>query len=159
MVVVLTQDCDLAQDAAVRRAADTRADEDKLLMSALVCPLYFAEHLREGNHLEQLDRRMQRLNRDRWKPVMNNEVPRYHYLRFPEDSPLNDAVADFKHYFSVNVEDISSNRLVSFRYRIDDLFREDLSHRFSAYLSRIALPEEDPVPALLLASGAKSDVY
>jgi hypothetical protein len=52
--MVLTQDCDLEQDAAAR-VASTKKDEDKFLQSVLLCPAYQSEALRKGEHLRELD--------------------------------------------------------------------------------------------------------
>jgi protein gp37 len=50
------------------------------------------------------------------------------------------SVADFKHYFSVHVPYLERARRTNFVCRLSDLFREDVSQRFAAYLGRIGLP-------------------
>lgn len=141
-VAVLTQDCDLAQDYSVRWSRKGTSNEDKKLLSALVVPLYNAEHVYAGSHLDQLNVSMAPINRNKTpgKSLRNNETPRYHYLDFPASVPLVPSVADFKHYFSVNVEYLKAERTSKFVCQLAPLFREDLSHRFSAFLSRIGLP-------------------
>ncbi len=140
LVVVLTQDCDLEQES--RFLADNKGD-DKRLLSILVAPLYNAEHLYAGEHLSELEMRMEPIN-SRKSPgqfLRNNERPRYHYLEFPENVPVVPSVIDFKHYFSVPgdyLRDLRRERLVC---TIGALFREDVSQRFACFLSRIGLPE------------------
>jgi hypothetical protein len=149
--VVLTQDCDLAQDPRCAETAgdlqasgETRpASEDKWLLSVLVAPMYNAIHFFEGTHLADLSMRMQKFNSDQKRKVKINEVPRYHHMEFTDETPIPPVVIDFKHYFSVNAEylkRLTKDRLVC---QIPPLFREDLSHRFAAYLSRIALPIDE----------------
>jgi hypothetical protein len=108
-----------------------------------VAPLYNLEHVYAGQHLSDLERRM------RWDfgktergLILKNQIPRYHYLEFPPDVAVVNSVVDFKHYFAVTVETLKGLRKGNCVCRIDSLFREDLSHRFAAFLSRIGIPEQ-----------------
>ena len=67
LVVVLTQDCDLVQDARYRNNNADRVpqDQDKKLFSVLVAPMYNAEQVFAGQHLSELERRMTQINRKR----------------------------------------------------------------------------------------------
>jgi hypothetical protein len=141
-VVVLTQDCDLAQDFTFRWTEDTKSNHDKWLFSVLVAPLYNLEQLLSGEHLNELNMAMSPISRKKTpgKNLIQNETPRYHYLEFPEKVPLVPSVIDFKHYFSVNVVQLKQQKSEKFVCQIGELYREHLSHRFSNYLSRIGLP-------------------
>jgi len=144
LVVVLTQDCDLEQDARYRNPQLTEpSTQDKKLFSVLVVPLYNAEHVFQGQHLTELNLKMVSINRGKTegKSLMQNERPRYHYLDFPAAIPIVPSIADFKHYFSVSVVYLSKIRPKNFVCRLSELYREDLSQRFAAYLARIGLPE------------------
>jgi hypothetical protein len=146
LVIVLTQDCDLEQDAKVRTLGPEARSQDKLLFSVLVAPLYNVEHVYEGKHLSDLNMQMQEINRKK-TPGTNltkNETPRYHFLVFPERIPIVPSVIDFKHYFSVNVNYLKRVKRKQFVCRVGDLFREDISQRFASFLSRIGLPELGP---------------
>lgn len=142
LVVVLTQDCDLEQNARYRGDRKPSSD-DKRLFSVLVAPLYNAEHVFQGMHLSDLDLRMEPINKKRTPgtTLIQNERPRYHYLNFPDDIPIVAQIVDFKHYFSVNVSYLDWIRGKNFICRISELYREDLSQRFAAYLARIGLPD------------------
>jgi hypothetical protein len=141
-VVVLTQDCDLEQDARYQTGEGTPSTDDKKLFSALVVPLYNAEHVYQGQHLSDLDLTMEPINKVKTpgKTLRDNERPRYHYLSFPDNVPIVASIADFKHYFSVNLAYLQELRQKHFVCRLSELYREDLSQRFAAYLSRIGLP-------------------
>lgn len=144
LVVVLTQDCDLEQDARYRnRKAKPPSNHDKKLFSVLVAPLYNAEHVFLGQHLADLKLTMAAINRKATdgRTLMQNERPRYHYLDFPADIPIVASIADFKHYFSVNVAYLEKIRLRNLVCRLSELYREDLSQRFAFYLARIGLPD------------------
>ena len=142
LVIVLTQDCDLVQDYRVRWSREQPKDQDKMLVSVLVAPLYNVEHVYTGDHLSLLGMQMQKINKNR-SPGINlrsNQTPRYHFLAFPDDTPIVDSVIDFKHYFSVSVEKLKTLKKINFVRRIAELYREDISQRFVSYLSRIGLP-------------------
>ncbi|MCL5267669.1 MAG: hypothetical protein M1469_06160 [Bacteroidetes bacterium] len=144
LVIVLSQDCDLEQDAHLRDLKEQKSTQDKWLLSVLVAPLYNAEHVYQGEHLSELDLRMQQINKNRTPgtTLRNNETPRYHYLEFPSPIPIVPSVIDFKHYFAVNVKYLSSIRRKNFICSVSPLFREDISLRFANYLARIGLPEK-----------------
>ncbi len=138
LVVVLTQDCDLEQDWN-NRSRDTQSSK---LLSVLVAPLYNAEHVFQGTHLNEIGIKTEAINRKKTpgEMLMKNERPRYHYIDFPSNLPLVASVADFKHYFSAHISYLESVRRRNFVCRLSDLFREDLSQRFAAYLARVGLP-------------------
>lgn len=150
-VVVLTQDCDLAQYSPLiskKRNYDEEGNiikqkNDKFLLSLLVAPLYNVEHFFSGSHLSELEFDMEIITKNKTpgKNIMKNINPRYHYIEFPDTVPLTPAVIDFKHYFSVNVETMISLKENNCICQIAELYREQLSHRFSHFLSRIGLPD------------------
>jgi len=154
LVIVLTQDCDLAQDSMFRgfRGAKGKT-QDKILISALVAPLYNADHVFAGTHLDDIHKKhlsdidqkyqsMAKITEDATpgKFLKQNERCRYHYLEFPKDIPIVPSIIDFKHYFSVNIEQMILNRKEHFVCRVSDLYREDISLRFANFLCRIGLP-------------------
>ena len=142
LVIVLTQDCDLAQDSKFRWE-ESNNNHDKFILSVLVAPIYNAEHVFQGTHLSELDLTMSQINKNRTpgKYLITNQNPRYHYLEFPQNIPIVPGVIDFKHYFSVNVEYLRKLKEQNFVCAVSALFREDISQRFANFLSRIGLPE------------------
>lgn len=145
-VVILTQDCDLAQDYKFR--FDRGKSGDKILLSVLVAPIYNAEDVFEGKHLSKIrDRLMQTIKVKKGKKLttvgkhlVHNETPRYHYLEFPKEVPIVPSIIDFKHYFSLDVEQLYEIREQNFVCKISELYREDISQRFASFISRIGLP-------------------
>jgi hypothetical protein len=141
--VVLTQDCDLAQDHTFR--IETKETQDKWLISVLLAPLYNAEHFFAGEHLQDIGVRSQLINKTKrdGQLLMQNQTPRYHYLEFPRDVPLIPSVIDFKHYFSAPIPYLTELKPTHFVCTIGELYREDISQRFAAFLSRIGLPAQE----------------
>jgi hypothetical protein len=136
-IIVLTQDCDLESDH--RNHTLTPDNQDKFLQSILVSPAYLAEQLKEGTHLNDLGLKMQKLGSSLWKPVKSNQNARYHFLPANTDFQIPDLVVDFKHYYTIPKERLVTD--ANYIGTLNELFRENLSHRFSHYLSRIGLPE------------------
>lgn len=141
LVIVLTQDCDLEWDYKYRwsRKKNEYNNQDKWLLSVLVAPLYNAEHMYEGKQLEDLDILMSPVSR-KSSTLKNNNNPRYHYIEFPDNIPIVPSIIDFKHYFSVNIKYLKSIKRDQFVCSVSELYREDISNRFSNFLSRIGLP-------------------
>ena len=139
-VVVLSQACDLQQDWNSRN----RSNDDKELFSILVSPLYNWEHFLDGEHLDHLGMSMvdyRSGSSTAKRIIMHNKNPRYHYLdKFPTHSGLPALIVDFKHFFSVDIGVARGARPSHFICRLNKLYREHLSQRFSAFLSRIGLP-------------------
>lgn len=143
LVIVLTQDCDLTWDYDAR--GKQGGNQDKYLLSVLVAPLYNYEHFIIGDHLSKLGQKMTTMfsqSKTNNQNLKNNEKPRYHYLEFAGDVPIVNSVIDFKHYFSVNVEYLRRHKEKNYICTISPIFREQISQRFSNFLSRIGLPPQ-----------------
>jgi hypothetical protein len=140
--LVLTQDCDLAQDHTFRTTP--RETQDKWLISALLAPMYNAEHFFAGEHLLDIGIRSQPINKKGRDGhlLISNQTPRYHYLTFPPEIPLSPAIIDFKHYFAAPTPYLATRRDTHRVCTIGTLYREDISQRFAAFLSRIGLPTQ-----------------
>lgn len=142
LAIVLTQDCDLAQDHTFRSQDESKPNQDKYLLSVLLAPLYNIEHVYAGEHLKDLGLAMASIkkNSTQGNNLKNNETPRFHYLEFEMDVPVAPSVIDFKHYFSCNVEYLRTHKADNFVCQLADLYRENVSQRYSNFLSRIGLP-------------------
>jgi hypothetical protein len=144
LVMVLTQDCDLAEDFKSRYGRPKRPTQDKFLLSVLVAPLYNLTHVLKGEHLTGLEQQMTPFPSSKKaterKLLKQNRTPRYHYIEFPPDVSIVPSVIDFKHYFSVSVQHLRKKQ-ESFACRVDQLYRERISQRFATFLARIGLPD------------------
>ncbi len=134
-VICLNQECDLEQDFSLRESGSDKAR----MLHCLVAPVFLFESFLAGeNWGSTIFAQSPGMNRKGARNIIQNETPRYHYIKFP-DTKLPELIIDFKHFFTVNFDylySIIDQRLCS----MDDLFREQISHRFSFYLSRIGLP-------------------
>lgn len=140
LVVVLTQDCDLEQ--TMRTDA---SNNDKCLISLLVAPLYNADHVAAGDHMKHLELKMAEQHykkKNGLSDIGKNQKPRFHFLDLEPNFDLPPLIVDFKHYFSVPLEQLSKETFQNYVCSIDVPWRESLSQRFANYLSRIGLPVE-----------------
>ena len=140
-VYVLTQDCDLEQE---HNSRSNESNNDKQLISIIVAPLYNLEHVYLGEHLSELGLRMRTISNKSTttenKTLLQNQIPRYHYLEFEKEFALQNSIIDFKHYFTVSSNLLLSLKKKSYIGKVSELYRENISHRFAFYLSRIGLP-------------------
>lgn len=144
--IVLTQACDLQQDhdAKHRILEQGKGNQDKFLISAIVAPVYNFEDFLQGNHLNQLGMNMMVFpprSKTPTKNIIDNENKRYHYLKFDEKVSIVESVIDFKHYFTVSVNYLTSIYKTNYVCSVESLYRELISQRFSNFLSRIGLPD------------------
>lgn len=147
-VIVLTQSCDLQQDYNARKKWNEtkEGNQDKFLISAIVAPIYNFEDFRQGTHLEQLGLVMEpkgRRAKSLCGNIIKNENKRYHYLNFEHDVELVESVIDFKHYFTVTINYLTSIYKEKYVCSVDSLYRELILQRFSNFLSRIGLPDSE----------------
>jgi hypothetical protein len=138
-IVVLTQDCDLDEDFDNRTKVPI-TKHDKFLQSILVCPVYLADKLKTGKHLEDLSLEMEYFDTKRWNTIKINQNPRYHFIRGIQQFQFPDCVIDFKHYYTIQRDLIYKNFKSHYIGTVNVLFREQLSQRFAYHLSRIGLP-------------------
>lgn len=142
-VYVLTQDCDLEQEYSNRTNLSS-TNQDKHLISVIVAPLYNIEQVYDGVHLEDIGLKMQTISRKVDKSdnkiLRQNNNPRFHFLEFSNEVSIPNSVIDFKHYFTVNNNILLERKKSSFACKVSELYRENISHRFSSFLSRIGLP-------------------
>lgn len=140
-IIVLMQDCDLSRDYENRHNLNPNPNDANYLHSILVAPLFNALQLREGTHLSNLGLNCKRINTDLWKPISGNENKRYYYLPENDEFGVAAQVIDFKHCYSFPTQKIYDLKKSFSKFRVNELYREDISQRFSYYISRIGLPE------------------
>lgn len=116
---------------------------NKMIPSILLSPAYPSDSLREGNHLNFLDLEMTKIGKKkdtRWKILVQNETPRYHYLLESNDLEVPSLVLDFKRYYTLSRKYLYSIYKDVYYLSLKELYREDLSDRFFNFQSRIGLP-------------------
>lgn len=140
MVICLNQDCDLNNDER------DRLKKDKIhncrLLHLIVAPVFNFNSFLNGIHWGDIFEAepKQKTSDTTIKKIMNNEIPRYHYLCFDQECGLPDMIIDFKHFFTVSTDYLY--QILDKRVRaVDTLYREKISQRFAYYISRIGLPD------------------
>jgi len=140
-IVVLSQDCDLESDYRARQA--DKEGTDAFVESILVCPAYNEDLFVAGEHLVEVGLGVMEvwtLKKSPWKFVKQNRHPRYHYLPGDPGIGTNNMVVDFKHFYTISRDTLYRDYERCFVGSIKQLYREQLSHRFAFYLSRIGVP-------------------
>lgn len=135
--VILSQDCDLQSDF---KCVNDGEDQYQCLMSLLVCPAFLLDTFSQGEHLGEWA--MEKYNARQIDKIKGNDVyKRYHFLRGDAGLSIPEMVIDFKHFFTLPRDFMYSQKNDKYVASLNELFREELSQRFSSYLSRIGLPE------------------
>jgi len=144
--VVLSQDCDLEND--YKRVAENskleegkKPDHDNCLQVVLVCPAYLLTDFLEGKHIASWNMNTE-LNSEKNKKKLkkNSEFKRYHYIKNNGDLGVPELIVDFKHFLTVPRDSLYKIHNQAYLATMGELFREDLSQRFSNFISRIGLP-------------------
>lgn len=145
--VVLTQDCDLSEDYKNRNKSSSTEikkgveTHDKYMQSILVCPLFIADELRQGDHLKKLSLTREHWNSAQWSLIRSNQNKRFHFFEIDNKNKLSAIVADFKFYYTIPRDELYDLVKNNYKVSIKNLFKESLSQRFAYYLSRIGLPD------------------
>lgn len=141
--IVMSQDCDLqqAKNKGIRQE-DKVEIQSQFLPNVLLLPAFVGEAARSGDHLIKIyDIRQERIVSRKWDVVKRNGDDRYHYLPKKRDIQVPELLVDFKHYFTLSYDILFNNYSKRYLATVNELFRENLSHRFTNYLARIGLPE------------------
>lgn len=135
-VICLNQECDLENDF------NCHSNKDNKLLHIAIAPAFNFEDFLSGSHwagIFDVNSTAKRAD-TKTKLIMDNEIPRFHYLNFSETN-MPELIVDFKHFFTIN-RNVLYSKLDKRLCSLDDLFKEKLSQRFSNFISRIGLPEE-----------------
>lgn len=143
-VFILNQDCELEQDFSEREDSE-RENNDKHLTSIVGVPAFLSSDLKEGKHFNGFGLTMRRMGSDEWRTVKGNQKERYFYIKENEEFDLPSLTLDFKHFYTFKYEELQTfvkDNPSSYKYCINYFHREDLSRRFTSFISRIAIPDE-----------------
>ncbi len=136
--IVMTQDCDLAQDFNIRSTDNPAAA--KLMHNILLCAVDTAENLKATVPVGS----------DIWKRIIQNKDDRYQYLReiaIDFDSVgvgIPTLLIDFKRAFTIPTAMLYEQLRRQARRRavLTSPYLEHLSSRFAYFVSRVALPRD-----------------
>lgn len=144
--IVISQACDvIAMDDILK---NKKGKPTKFMPSILMCPIYDKAMAKSGNHIEDMFSELSLClekeniyNSEEYKVVKRDWHYRFHDLTISADGKniLENSVIDFKHYFTLPMSYLFSHKPDRI-LRLDDLFAEQITLKFSTYLSRVAIP-------------------
>lgn len=150
IAIVLTQDCDLDWDySALSRiqGGDWQNDEEKAKLEAkrmpaiLLCEVHAAKDIRVRKDI----------NSSIWSQIKINKSERYHFFQLiPAEADLlgqglPELAIDFKRYFTIPSDELYHHIIDGNAQRrtcLNNPYLEHISHRFTSFLSRVALPQD-----------------
>ena len=146
MAIIISQACDvIAMEDIVNNKSGKPA---KLMPSILMCPIYDKSASKSGDHIKEAFSLLS-LNiveepiyfKDDLKTADKDWHYRFHSLTIETgaEKVLENAIVDFKHYFTVPISYLISHKKDRLLH-LDDLFAEQITLKFSTYLARVAIP-------------------
>ena len=146
MAIIISQACDvIAMEDIVNNKSGKPA---KFMPSILMCPIYDKSASKYGDHIKE-DFSLLSLNiveepiyfKDDLKTADKDWHYRFHSLTIETgaEKVLENAIVDFKHYFTVPISYLISHKKDRLLH-LDDLFAEQITLKFSTYLARVAIP-------------------
>lgn len=146
MAIIISQACDvIAMEDVVNNKSGKPA---KFMPSILMCPIYDKSASKSGDHIKE-DFSLLSLNiveepiyfKDDLKTADKDWHYRFHSLTIETgaEKVLENAIVDFKHYFTVPISYLISHKKDRLLH-LDDLFAEQITLKFSTYLARVAIP-------------------
>lgn len=148
MAIVISQACDVNSMSEMVAGGSGKAT--KFMPSILMCPIYGKEEAKSTKHLDAVFRELSIVkqgkdealfNSKEYAVVENDWHYRYHALTVSngKSTIMENALIDFKHYFTVPASYLYKNR-PNRLFRLESLFSEQVTLKFSTYLSRVAIP-------------------
>ena len=146
LAIIISQACDvIAMEELILNKAGKPA---KFMPSILMCPIYERNISKSGEHIknafDQLSLEFKVENtyqRDDYNVAQRDWHYRIHALTVEanENIVIDNAVIDFKHYFTVPMTYLIAHKKDRILH-LDDLFAEQVTLKFSTYLARVAIP-------------------
>lgn len=146
MAIIISQACDvIVMEDVVNNKSGKPA---KFMPSILMCPIYDKSASKSGDHIKEAFSLLS-LNiveepiyfKDDLKTADKDWHYRFHSLTIETgaEKVLENAIVDFKHYFTVPISYLISHKKDRLLH-LDDLFAEQITLKFSTYLARVAIP-------------------
>lgn len=149
MAIIVSQACDVNSMGEI--IEEQGGKSTKFMPSILMCPIYDVDVAKKTEHLKQAFEELEirkldgkddfLLYKDDIKVAGKDWHYRFHDLTvaIEKKTVLEKAVVDFKHYFTVPASYLMRNR-ENRLFHLEDLFAEQITLKFSTYLSRVAIP-------------------
>lgn len=145
--IIISQGCDVISMSEMEIAKCGKAT--KFMPAILMCPIYDEQMAKKTEHLDQAfdELKIKKLpdnlyNSNEKKIVDKDWHYRFHALtvEYNERNELEKSIIDFKHYFTVPISYLVKHREDRL-FRLDDIYSEQITLKFSTYLSRVAMPD------------------
>lgn len=144
--VIISQACDVISMSEMLE--NNRGKPTKFMPSILMCPIYDLTNVKTAEHVKEVFSKLDInieleniYNKDDLAVLNRDWHYRFHKLKLVHgvNIALDNALIDFKHHFSVPVKYLQNNRKNRI-CKLDDLFCEQVTLKFSTYISRVAIP-------------------
>ena len=145
--IVVSQGCDVISMSKMECSKEGKAT--KFMPAILMCPIYDEQMARNTDHLDdafeelRIKKIPENLYTSNEKKIVDKDWHyRFHALtiKYNQNNALEKSIIDFKQYFTVPISYLVRHREDRL-FRLDDLYAEQITLKFSNYLSRVAMPD------------------
>ena len=149
MAIIISQACDVNSMGEMFNTHEGKAT--KFMPSILLCHIYNIDIEKKSEHIDNIFNELKYKKMGEQADVIfygedlkiakKDWHYRYHFLSIKENDKtvLDNYIIDFKHYFTVPISYLSNNK-GNRLFRLESLFAEQITLKFSTYLSRVAIP-------------------
>ena len=147
LAIIISQACDVSyMDEIIK---NNGGNSTKYMPSILMCPIYQYDLSKTGKHLSEISAKTEMhieedntfTNKD--KAIAEKDWHyRLHFLNVKDAHIAENSAIDFKHYFTVPASYLYKNKNNRI-YRLDPLRAEKITLKFSSFLSRVGLPDNN----------------
>lgn len=145
--VIMSQGCDVISMYKFQKEKSGKAT--KFMPAILLCPIYNATMLKNGEHLKNvspnlnIEVKYENIYDKHDKKVADRDWHyRFHSLTIEvnKKTVLENAIIDFKHYFTVPMSYLIDNKDKQILH-LNDVFAQQLTLQFCTYLARVGIPD------------------
>lgn len=149
MAIIVSQACDVNSMGEI--ISDKSGKATKFMPSILMCPIYDVDEVKKTSHLENVFKELniQKIDGKDERLLYGDDIKvakkDWHYrfhnfsISINDNNVLDNALIDFKHYFTVPASYLMKNRNKR-AFHLEDIYAEQITLKFATYLSRVAIP-------------------
>lgn len=146
LAVIVSQACDVTYMSQMQ--SESCGKPTKFMPTLLLCPIYDGHAIQENQHLADISEKTgitlddEKFYTSKEQKITRNDMHyRFHLLEVADGRSvvIDNGLIDFKHCFSVPASYLLKCRDKRL-YKLESIFAEQVTLRFAAYLSRVAIP-------------------
>ena len=105
-------------------------------------PAHLAELFREAKHRGD-KYKCEEWKSEQWKRIKSNQLNRFHYIALNSEFQIPELIGAYsKHVYTISIDVAYKKKNSLYLASFCELYRDNLSQRYTNYLSRIGFPQQ-----------------